>query len=427
MSVAEDLDRWLADHWDPELGLREWRAVLVDSGWARPAWPGEWWGMGLPPADAAEAQRVLAEAEVVGPPSTVAVNLVAPTILQHGSDLLRSTFLRPALVGDHAWTQLFSEPGAGSDLAGVTTRAERRAELPGDTWIVNGHKVWNSGAQDADHGLLLARTDWDVPKHRGLTCLVVDMRAAGVHVRPLPQMNGYATFSEVVLTDVRVPAEHVLGEVGGGWAVVNAMLANERSLGAGAGTVPVPGNVAGRCRREAAEEAARAARHFSWYPQRYGRADLVAAARSADPLVRQQIARVVTLARIAAWSAGRARANLRLGRVAGAEGSLAKLMTSELARAAAVAHAQLAGPDVLLGDTLTAEILLSVPAVSIAGGTDEIQKNIVAERVLGLPKDPTSDAHVPFRDVRRNGPAEPSGAELSGAELSGAEPSGAGS
>jgi len=399
--VREEVSRWLADHWDPALGLREWRALLADSGWGRPTWPRRWFGRGLTPADLDVVRAAFAAAGAVGVPSNTAVNLVAPTILEYGSDLLRSTLLRPMLIGDHTWTQLFSEPGSGSDLAGLTTRAERR----GDRWIVNGQKVWNSGAESAERGLLLARTDWDAPKHRGITCFALDMSHPGVEVRPLRQMNGYATFAEVFLTDVEVSDTDVVGRVNDGWAVATATLVNERNLGAGAGALVAPwalDSPAGRCVREAAEEAARAAHHYRWYAQRYGRADLVATAHSADPHVRQAIARVVTLQHIAGWTAGRARANIRLGRDPGPEGSLAKLMTSELARASASAHAQLAGTGVMLGDTLTAEILLSVPAVSIAGGTDEIQRNILAERVLGLPRDPSSDARVPFRDTRRN-------------------------
>lgn len=398
MAVRDEVSRWLSEHWNPDLGLGEWRGVLADSGWARPAWPREWFGRGLTAEDAEVVREQFGAAGAVGPPSNTAVNLVGPTLLAYASDELLATLLRPMLVGEHSWTQLFSEPGSGSDLAGLTTRAER----DGDRWIVNGQKVWNSGAESADRGLLLARTDRDVPKHAGITCLVLDMAQPGVEVRPLRQMNGYATFAEVFLTDVEVPVTHVVGEVGGGWRVATTTLTNERSLGAGAGAPPVPAVAAGRCAREAAEEAGRIARHYAWYPQRYGRPDLVAAAHSDDPHIRQAIARVVTLARIAEWTAGRARAEARLGRDAGPAGSLAKLMTSELAHAAADAHTRLAGPGAMRGDTLTAEILLSVPAVSIAGGTDEIQRNILAERVLGLPRDPSSDARIPFRDIPRN-------------------------
>ena len=396
MTVQGDVAAWLDSHWDPELGLREWRELLADSGWGCPTWPVEWFGRGLSAADAEIVQREFARIGAVGAPSSSAVNLAAPTILEHGSDLMKSTFLRPAAVGAQKWTQLFSEPGSGSDLAGVTTRAE----LDGDTWIVNGQKVWNSGAETADYAMLLARTDWDATKHRGITWMAMDMHQPGVDVRPLKQMNGHSTFSEVFLTDARVPVAHVAGTVNDGWRVATTTLMSERNVPAVSAASPaVP---AGRCHREAAEEAAKVARMYSWYPQRYGRADLVAQAHSNDPHVRQQIARVVTLQRIAAWNAGRARANLRRGGSPGPEGSLAKLMVSELARASATAHAQLAGAQAMVDGTLTAEVLLSVPAVSIAGGTDEIQKNIVAERVLGLPKDPTSDAATPFRDIRRN-------------------------
>jgi alkylation response protein AidB-like acyl-CoA dehydrogenase len=334
------------------------------------------------------------------------MSLAAPTLLEHGSDDLKTKLLRPTLTGELSWCQLFSEPGAGSDLAGVTTRAD----LVDGEWVVTGQKVWNTSAHHADYGLLLARTNFDAPKHRGLTYFVIPMRQPGVDVRPLRQMNGHASFNEVFLDNARVPADHVVGEVGAGWAVALTTLAHERRV-APFGTAATPRE--GRVWREAAEESEHLRAPYKWYPQRAGRVDLLvpqakAARVTEHAVVRQEVARAVTLAWTARWTAQRAAAARRLGKPPGPEGSLGKLASSNVARAAARAHAaiagasaMLAGPDGPAGGTV-AEILLSVPAVSIAGGTDEVQRNIIGERVLGLPKDPSIDSSLPFRDVPKN-------------------------
>jgi alkylation response protein AidB-like acyl-CoA dehydrogenase len=303
---------------------------------------------------------------------------------------------------------LFSEPGNGSDLAGLTTHAVR----DGDEFIVNGQKVWTTGARHAAYGMLLARTDWDVPKHRGITWFAFPMQQAGVEVRPLRQMNGYASFNEVFLSDARVPVANAVGPIGGGWAAALTTLAHERGLSSLRLARP-PARITGRTAREAAAEAEEYARTYVWYPQRAGRADLAVphaqtAGRADDPLVRQDVAALQAIERSARWNVARAGAARREGRPPGAEGSLAKLCGSQIARAAAALHARLAGPHAMLTgpsspfDGTIAEILVSVPGASIAGGTDEIQHNIVGERVLGLPKEPSVDADIPFREVRIN-------------------------
>jgi alkylation response protein AidB-like acyl-CoA dehydrogenase len=325
------------------------------------------------------------------------MSLAAPTIVQHGSDDVKARLLRPAITGEHTWCQLFSEPGSGSDLAGLTCRADR----DGDEWVITGQKVWNTGAVKADYGMLLARTDWDSPKHRGITWFALPMKQDGVEVRPLQQMNRYASFNEVFLTEARVPHANVVGEVGGGWAVATTTLMFERTMIA-ARLAFVPDDLSGRCARQAAEEAAAYAQTYVWYPQRAGRADLVLASHSDDPLVRQQIVDVVTRERTMRLNADRARAARAAGRPPGPEGSLAKLAASELARSCATTHTSLRGAHAMLAGDVVHEIIVSVPAVSIAGGTDEIQHNILGERVLGLPKEPSVDADVPFRTVRRN-------------------------
>src|SRR5690606_32063905 len=188
--VRAEVRAWLAEHWDPDLPLLEWRERLVASGWAAPSWPRRWFGRGLPEWAERVVGDELAAADAVGRPPGIAPSLAAATILEHGPDHLRARFLRPLLTGGETWAQLFSEPGAGSDLAGLTTRAV----LDGDRWVVNGQKVWSTSAHHADLGLLLARTDWDAPKHRGITCFVLPMRQRGVEVRPLRQMNHHASF-----------------------------------------------------------------------------------------------------------------------------------------------------------------------------------------------------------------------------------------
>jgi alkylation response protein AidB-like acyl-CoA dehydrogenase len=407
--VREELARWVDEEWDPEAGLLEWRRRLTRSGWGCPAWPPEWGGLGLPAALAEAAREALAEAGVPGPPESVGMQLAAPTLLEHGGDGLKGEFLERSATAEIVWCQLFSEPGAGSDLAGLTTTAV----LDGGEWVVSGQKVWNTGAAQADYGLLLARTDWDVPKHQGITYFVLPMRQEGVEIRPLRQMNGHASFNEVFLHSARVPRAYVIGEPGGGWRVALTTLAHERRLVAAQRRPAFRRDQGGRTWREAVAEQRAASEPHRWYPQRAGRVDLllqraVETGRSHDPLVRQEVARVLALASAASWTSQRAAAARALGRPPGPEGSLGKLATSVIAREASRAHSliagaagMLAGPDAPLGGTIT-EIFVSVPSQSIAGGTDEIQRNILGERVLGLPREPSPDRELPFRQVPRN-------------------------
>ena len=391
--VRSEARAWLAASWDPRLPLAQWRDRLVDSGWGAPTWPRQWYGRDLPEAAAEVVRDELEQAGAVGLAAGVGMLLAAPTLLAHGSEDLLRRLLRPTMTGAAAWCQLFSEPGSGSDLASLSTRAVR----DGERWVVNGQKVWTTGAHVAHYGLLLARTDVDAPKHRGITYFVLDMRQPGVEVRPLRQMNGHRSFNEVFITDATIPVDNVIGEVNGGWQVALTTLAHERRR---ADFHPrLPRAAEGRAVREAAAEAAAASEPHKWYPQRAGRVDLVvsraiASGRDRDPLVRQAVARLVAMDRAAEWMNDRAQAALQNGRDPGPAGSLSKLARSAIAREAARVHTligdaatMLAGGDDPLGGVL-AEIQVSVPAISIAGGTDEIQKNIVAERVLGLPKDP---------------------------------------
>ena len=407
-ALRTDVRSWVDAHWDPDLPLVEWRRQLVAARWAAPSWPEEWYGRGLPSwADDVVASELI-DAGAVGVPVGSGMSLAAPTILALGPDPLRRRFLLPTLTGEVTWCQLFSEPGAGSDLAGLTTRAE----LDGDEWVVNGQKVWNTSAHHAELGMLLARTDWDAPKHKGITYFVVPMHQPGVEARPLRQMNNHASFNEVFLTDARIPRDDVVGAVNDGWRAALTTLAFERRFGAM--SRPRYAAAAGRALEEARREADAHFETYKWYPQRAGRADLVverarATGASADPGVRQEVARVLARYQTSRWTAERSRAALASGRTPGPEGSIGKLATSDVAREAARVHSLISGAAGLLteGDTpmdaVVAEILVSVPAQSIAGGTDQIQRNIMGERALGLPREPAADLDRPFREQPRNG------------------------
>jgi alkylation response protein AidB-like acyl-CoA dehydrogenase len=381
---------------------------MVDAGWAVPSWPERWYGKGFPAWSDGVVRSEIHACHAVSTAATGPAGLAGPTILEQGPDHTRERFLRPLLTGEEVWCQLFSEPSAGSDLAGLTTTAV----LDGDEWVVNGQKVWNTSAHHAHLGMLVARTDWDQPKHQGITYLVLPMKQDGVEVRPLRQMNYHASFNEVFMTDARIPRDWVVGEVGKGWAAALATLAHERRFSLFASIGSFEGVDAGPALDQARAEAAEIAKVYSWYPQRAGRADLVvehARARGVDqdPMVRQEIAKVISMQRTSQWTDERAKAARAIGRPPGAEGSIGKLALSNVARQAHKTHSLIAGAGGLLGGDrsgdlhdLVAEVLISVPGQSIAGGTDEIQKNILGERSLGLPKEPDPAKGVPYREAR---------------------------
>jgi alkylation response protein AidB-like acyl-CoA dehydrogenase len=405
--IDAEVRKWFASAWDPGLSLVEWRDRLVSSGWAVPSWEPEWFGKGLPAWADRVAHAAIAAEGGVGVPLGGGMGLAAPTVHEHGSDELKSRILRKTLTGELVWCQLFSEPGAGSDLAGLKTSAVR----DGDDWILNGQKVWNTSADHADMGILVARSDWDAVKHAGLTYFVIDMHQAGVEARPIRQMNDYSSFNEVFLTDARVPDANIVGEAGDGWRVARATLAHERSFSTRR-SIDFDPNAPGRVIAEAAEEAADYLKTYEWYPQRMGRADLVsdravANGRNGDPLVRQMVMGVHGLQKVSEWTALRAKAARDLGRPPGSEGSIGKLALSEVARRSHRAHTAIVGPQGMLAtgpdplDAVVASVLISTPAQSIAGGTDEIQHNILGENILGLPKEPAADRGVPFKDVGR--------------------------
>jgi alkylation response protein AidB-like acyl-CoA dehydrogenase len=406
-AVERDLLAWFHSAWDPNLSLVEWRQLLVSSGWAAPSWTEEWFGRGLPAwADRVAHQAIRREGGVATPLGG-GVGLAAPTMYDHASDELKRKYLRRTLTGELTFCQLFSEPGAGSDLAGLQATAVR----DGDEWVVNGQKVWNTSADHADMAILVARSDWDAPKHAGITYFLLDMHQPGIEVRPVRQMNDHASFNEVFLTDAHVPHENVVGEVGGGWAVARGTLAHERSFAANR-SVHFAAGATGRVIDEARREVAEYNKTYVWYPQRQGRIDLVLErakmlGKTGDPVLRQAMMKLISFHRAADWTAGRARAARELGRPPGSEGSIGKLALSEVARRCNEVHTMISGAQGMLTgsddpiDTVIAEVLVSTPAQSIAGGTDEIQHNILGENVLGLPKEPAPDRGLPFRDVGR--------------------------
>ena len=391
--VQREFSTWMDSHWNPELSLREWRETFVDSGWSVPQWPENLFGRGLPAWSEGVVSAELKRRGAPGLPIGGGTFLAGPTLLEHGSAHLQSLFLRNILVGETHWCQLFSEPGAGSDLAGLSTKAI----LDGDEWVVNGQKVWNTSAHHADYGILIARTDSSVPKHAGITYFIIPMHQEGVTVRPLRQMNHHQSFNEVFFTDARIPKDWVIGEINKGWTVAHTTLAYERKFGATFGETRTRGS--GRAASEAHDEWVEFMETYKWYPQRAGRVDLVVpqltnTGHGHDVTARDEAMKVISLQRASAWTAERARVMRDLGHPPGPEGSVGKLATSSAARLASHVLARTTGADAMLDSSddsvegIVSEVILSVPAQSIAGGTDEIQKNILGERILGLPREP---------------------------------------
>jgi alkylation response protein AidB-like acyl-CoA dehydrogenase len=355
---------------DVERG-RDLLSTLAPGGWAVPTWPARWGGK-----DATPEQASIIMSELVGfdvpdlYPFMVGLSLVGPTLLTHGSSSQQSRWLPAIASGGEIWCQLFSEPDAGSDLAALSCRAVR----DGDAWRVTGQKVWSSRAHYSKWGLLLARTDPDVPKHAGITAFALDMTVPGVEVRPLRQMNGDVHFNEVFMTDALVDDGDRIGEVGDGWRVAITTLMHERgALGPGGGP---------------------------------GRDELVSLAhavgRGDDPVVRERVAQVVSQLTVGRLTNLRAREARRAGRPPGPEGSGAKLRGAGTIKALADLAIDLEGLGGLSGEDEWLTLFLTAPSISIRGGTDEIQRNILGERVLGLPPEPRPDKGVPFKEVPRS-------------------------
>jgi len=410
-AIRSELSQWLDDNWSADRSLLEWRNILVDGGWAATGWPTAYFGRDYNREQTALVYAIFREKGAVGAASIGPRRLASETILAMGNDDQKRRYLRPILTGEHNWCQLFSEPGSGSDLAGLSTKA---VFIDGQ-WIVNGQKVWNTSAHHADYGILVARTHWELPKHQGISYFLIDMRQPGVEVRPLKQMNGHASFNEVFMTDAVVAAEDLVGEEGNGWAVAKTTLSYERR--GGAPTLPAASAAdnprVGRVYSEYQKELAIANEPYSWYPQRQGRVDLVMSrAREtgaiANPVVRQEIAKLFCMSKGAVLASQAAESKRKSGSTEIVPaGSIGKLAASVIARQAAHVHTMISGADAMLSGPdsaaagMIAEVLISVPAISIAGGTDEIQRNIISERVLAMPKEQRSDTG-PFRDIKRN-------------------------
>jgi alkylation response protein AidB-like acyl-CoA dehydrogenase len=433
-STAELLDElraWLDENWDPDLTVAQWWERLGLAGWSAPALPRNAYGRDVQRSDAVRISQEIAAYGALGAPGGLGLLLAAPTIATCGTQEQIDRYVRDIVTGQKAWCQLFSEPGAGSDLAGLTSRAVE----DGDGWVVNGQKVWTSQGHEADLGMLLARTNPDAPKHSGISWFVCNMLQPGVEVRPLREMTGNAMFNEVFLSDVRIDADAVIGEVNDGWRVANTTLAFERAgLGTGgtSGLTPVvPGTVAGNLDKRvgdlvpskpaprAADAAAKAPRKSPSsaamlinFAKKHG--------RSEDPLIRQRLVELHTLGEIGRLNAERVKAAKAAGKDIPGMGNIGKLSMSnvmrlqrdlglEIAGAQGMLHGydeeQAAAVQAVVDDpALPAVTTMSLYAQAppIYGGTDQIQRNIIGERILGLPKEPGGNSKVPFSELPKN-------------------------
>ena len=356
---------------------KEWQQRLFAEGWAGITVPTEYGGRGGERWQERIFRQEQARFTVDTGLFAVSLGMVVPTILAHGTEEQKQRYVPPMLRGEEIWCQLFSEPGAGSDLAGLTTRAVR----DGDEWVVNGQKVWNSGAHHADFGALIARTDSDVPKHRGITYFLVDMHSPGVDVRPLRQATGVAHFNEVFLTDVRIPHTNVLGPVDGGWGVAQTMLMNERNM-IGSGGMGIGFGDYLRMARE------------------LGVTD--------EPAIRQGLAACFVRTEVIKYLGARAQAAVRAGKQPGPETSVVKLNASlhsalngDLGLQIQGAGGMLAGADAYRRGMFQ-QLFVGQWGMRLGGGTEQIQRNVIGERVLGLPGEPRPDKTLPFTDTAKN-------------------------
>ena len=358
---------------------KAWQARKADAGYACITWPREWGGAGGASWQSVIFGQEEAGFDVPGNPFSIGLGMCVPTVMTVGNEADKLRFVRPAARGDEIWCQLFSEPAGGSDVAAVRTRAIK----DGDDWVINGQKVWTSGAHYSDFGLLLVRTDVDVPKHKGMTMFWIDMKAAGVEVRPIHQMSGASNFNEVYFTDLRVKDSQRVGGVGDGWKTSLVTLMNERlSIGGGGGPSH---KLALKLAQDIATLAGPAAR---------------------DAGLREKIADWFVQSEGLKYTRYRTLTALSRGQTPGPESSIGKVVGANLMQDMANTAMELedqfgiiSDPDMapLAGAFQTA--LMGAPGLRIAGGTDEILRNIIAERVLGLPQDIRLDKGVAFKDV----------------------------
>jgi alkylation response protein AidB-like acyl-CoA dehydrogenase len=351
---------------------RAWQRQLAEAGLAGVTWPIELGGRGLGPIEQVTVNQEIGRVGVPGVLDVIGIGMLGPAIIAHGNDEQKSRYLGPMLHGDEVWCQLFSEPGAGSDLAAVQTRARQNG---GGTWTLNGQKVWTTQAQFASFGLLLARTDPDVPKHKGLTMFIVPMDAPGVTVRGLRQISGEAEFNEVFFDDVRLDDAAVVGGVGNGWGTALTVLMYERlTIGFGSESFGSPARLAETL---AADAAARR-----------------------DFVVRETLGGIITDLLAVRFNGYRALTALARGQIPGPEAGLAKVTMVNAAIAATDLGADVVGPDALDPQSDWSYMFSFLPGLKSAGGTEQILRNTIGERVLGLPPEPRLDKGVPFSELR---------------------------
>jgi alkylation response protein AidB-like acyl-CoA dehydrogenase len=352
---------------------REWQRKLAEAGLAGVTWPKEFGGQGLGPIEQVIVNQEISRAGVPGILDVIGVGMLGPTIIAHGTDEQKGRYLGPMLHGDEVWCQMFSEPAAGSDLAGVQTRAKQGDD---GSWTLNGQKVWTTNAQFASYGLLLARTDPEQHKHKGLTMFVVPMDAEGVTIRGLRQISGEAEFNEVFFDDVKLDADAVCGVVNGGWGTALTTLMYERvTIGLGS-------------------------EGMGYTASRY--ADPIAADPAArrDPEVRQRLGEIATELLAVRFTGYRTLTALAKGQIPGPESGLAKVTLVNSAIKAGELLADVIGPEALAEDSEWAYMISFLPGLKSAGGTEEILRNTIGERVLGLPPEPRLDKGIPFSELR---------------------------
>jgi alkylation response protein AidB-like acyl-CoA dehydrogenase len=358
---------------------RAFQAALAEAGLAGLTYDTEFGGAGLTLEHERIYRQVAQEFPAMTGELVISHGMCLPVLNEFGTDEQKRRYMPDNIAARTVWCQMFSEPGAGSDVASLQTRADR----DGDEWVLNGQKVWTTLAHRSDYGVIVARTDPDQPKHAGISMFIVDLKAPGVEIRPIHQIDGGSHFNEVFFTDVRVPADNLLGEMNNGWRQATAMLMYERvaigSMGSGAISQPMYDLLLG---------AAKAT----------GRID--------DPVVRDELMKVYAMETTKSLIAMRTRAELKAGKAPGPGGSLGKLYSSviswrfrEIAMEIAGAGSQAWEPGDALGQMMQSVVLNSFQA-GIAGGTDEIQRNIIGDRVLGLPRDISVDTKMPFRDLK---------------------------
>jgi alkylation response protein AidB-like acyl-CoA dehydrogenase len=370
---------------------RVWQGRLAEGRLAGVTWPREYGGQGLGPIEQVIVNQEISRAGVPGILDAIGVGMLGPTIIAHGTEEQKARYLGPMLHGDEVWCQMFSEPAAGSDLAAVQTRA--RAQEDG-SWRLSGQKVWTTNAQFASFGLLLARTDPEVPKHNGLTMFIVPMEAPGVTVRGLRQISGEAEFNEVFFDDVALGAEAAVGPVGGGWRTALTTLMFERV------TIGLGGEVLGYRADRFAQAVA---------GDEYARC---------DPEVRRRLGEIASDLMAVRFTGYRTLTALQRGQIPGPEAGLAKVTIVSGGIAAGDLIAEVLGPDAL-GDTEWSYMISFLPGLKSAGGTEEILRNTVGERVLGLPPEPRLDKGIPFSELRSR---ERDGATPNGSQASGEKP-----